>query len=388
MKRLHIINLDVLAGTERMLIQFINSNMLDDDEDKILNINNDPSQQLMEHLPKEKIIFPYRIFQNSSLKHPSFLRKYLLRRAIEKEKPDLVIVWNLIPNWDKKPSCGKIIYYDHGNSWYFTNNAKTLNFFSMVDGCISVSFASKRMLQLKFNLQCPIEIVLNNIPHPNHLKVPKNISTKQIVLGTASRLEPLKAIGVSILTTMELNNRGINTKLYIAGHGSQEKALKKLVKKLNLTDKVTFLGFQNDLCEFFQNIDFYISSPITEAFGLSCMEALYNGIPVIFPIVDGQPEVIKNEYSGLGYIPTMPLSQYTELTGLRVNYAHQSYSPSEDKLVELKVPSYVDYADGIESIIKNKNYFEYSQNAQKHTQEQCDYKQFNYQLKEKISSFL
>lgn len=387
MKRLHIINLDGLAGTERMLIQFIHSNMNDGDEDKILNINNEFSHQLAEHLPKEKIIFPYRIFQKKTLKYPSFMRKYLLRRAVEKEKPDLIIIWDLIPNWDQKPSYGKIIYYDHGNSWYFAKNAKTLNFFSMVDGCISASFASQRMLELKFNLKCPIETVSNNIPHPQNIKIPRQISTEQIILGTASRLEPIKAVGVSILTTMELNNRGISTKLYIAGHGSQEDGLKKLVKKLNLTDKVIFMGFQKDLSTFYQNIDFYISSPITEAFGLSCMEALYNGIPVIFPMIDGQPEVIKNKYSGLGYIPTMTLDKYSELTGLKVNYSHQGYSPSEDKLVELRVPSYIDYADGIETMIKEKKYLIYSCNAQTYTQEQCDYKQFNRLLKEKLSSF-
>ncbi|GKX64244.1 glycosyltransferase [Pragia fontium] len=388
MKRLHIINLDGLAGTERMLIQFINSNMHDGDEDKILNINNEISHQLTGHLPKEKIIFPYRVFQNNTLKHLSFIRKYLLRRAIEKENPDLIIIWDLIPNWDKKPSCGKIIYYDHGNSWYFTKNAKTLNFFSMVDGCISASFASQRMLQLKFNLKCPIETVSNNIPHPHKIKIPKDISAKQITLGTASRLEPIKAVGVSILTTMELNNRGIDTKLYIAGHGSQEESLKKLVKKLNLVDKVIFLGFQKDLSDFYQNIDFYISSPITEAFGLSCMEALYNGIPVIFPMIDGQPEVIKHEYSGLGYMPTMTLDEYSELTGLKVNYTHQGYSPLEDKLVELKVPSYIDYADGIEKIINKEKYSTYSYNAQQYIQNECDYKKFNITLKEKLLSFL
>ncbi|MDR0807210.1 MAG: glycosyltransferase family 4 protein [Enterobacteriaceae bacterium] len=388
MKRLHIIKLDGLAGTEKMLIQFVNSNMPDGDEDKILNINNELSHHLSGHLPENKIIFPYRIFKNHMLKYPAFMRKYILRRAIEKENPDLIIVWDLIPNWDTRPSCGKIVYYDHGNSWFFTKNTKTLNFFSIVDGCISASFASQRILQLKFNLKCPILTVSNNIPHPYRIKTLRNISEKQIILGTASRLEPIKAVGVSVLTTMELNRRGIDTKLYIAGHGSQEAGLKKLVKKLGLADKVIFLGFQKDMSDFYQLIDFYISSPITEAFGLSCMEALYNGIPVIFPMIDGQPEVIKHKYSGLGYIPTMSLDRYFKLTGLEVNYSHQGYSPAEDKMVDLKVPSYIDYANGIENIIKENSYLQYSNNAKKYTREQCDYKQFNYLLKEKFSSFL
>ncbi|MBK5074194.1 glycosyltransferase [Budviciaceae bacterium CWB-B4] len=388
MKRLHIINLDGLAGTEKMLIQFVNSNINDGDEDIIININNELSDDLIKHIDKDIVIFPYRIFQNKGYKYPSFIRKRLLRTLIEKEKADLIIVWDLIPNLDKKPSCGKIVYYDHGNSWHFSKNSKTLNFFSMVDGCISVSVASQRMLQLKFNLHCPIETILNNIPPPDNIKKLKETLGESIVLGTASRLEPIKAIGVAILTTLELNKRGINTTLYIAGQGSQEARLRALVKKLNLTDKVIFMGFQQDLADFYQKIDFYISSPITEAFGLSCMEALYNGIPVIFPLIDGQPEVIKTGETGLGYTPTMTFEQYNELTGLNIHYNHQGYNPLSDKLMVLKVPSYIDYADGIENIVKNNEYNKYSENALRYTQEQCNYEKFNDTLREKLNSFL
>ncbi|AWH88683.1 glycosyltransferase [Limnobaculum parvum] len=388
MKRLHIINLDGLAGTEKMLIQFINSNINDGDEDIIVNINNVLSDALTDHIDKKNVVFPYRVFQNKAYKYPSFMRKRLLRKLIEKEKADLIIVWDLIPNLDKKPSYGKIVYYDHGNSWHFSKNAKTLNFFSMVDGCISVSVASQRMLQLKFDLRCSIETIPNNIPPPHKIKKLKDTLGESIILGTASRLEPIKAIGVAILTAQELNRRGINTTLYIAGQGSQEEKLQSLVKKLHLNDKVIFMGFQHDLADFYQKIDFYISSPITEAFGLSCMEALYNGIPVIFPLIDGQPEVIITGQTGLGYTPTMTFDQYNKLTGLNIHYHHQGYNPLSDKLMALRVPSYIDYANGIEHIIKENEYHQYSENALRYTQEQCDYKKFNDTLRETLNSFL
>lgn len=387
MKRLHIINLDCLAGTEQMLIQFIN-NTDGNDEDKIININNKWSNQLTDYIPREIVKFPYRIIEKLNIKYPPFMRKYILRYLLEKERADLIIVWNLIPSLDKKPSYGKIIYYDHGNSWLFNKNSKTIKFFSMVDGCISASYASQRMLQLKLQLQCPIETVTNSIPVPKKLKIQKKSLGTEITLGTASRLESGKAIGVSILTTKELNHRGINTKLYIAGSGSQEEKLKKLVKTLGLGDKVIFLGFQNDLSEFYQLIDFYISSPITEAFGLSCMEALYNSIPVIFPMIDGQPEVITSGYSGLGYIPTMSFDEYHNLTDMEISYDGDGYDPIHDRLVKPKVPHYLDYANGIEDIVANNKYDEYRKNAKAFTQKKYDFFSFNRKLNEKMNNFI
>lgn len=387
MKRLHIINLDCLAGTEQMFIQFINNKFDNSNEDKIININAGLSHQLTEFIPLNKVNFPYRIVQCMKFRYPPFMRKKLLRKLIEKEKADLIIAWNLIPGLDKKPSCGKIIYYDHGNSWSFNQNSKTLKFFSMVDGCISASYASQRMLQLKLKLQCPIITIKNNIPTPNKLKKPKEQLNNTITLGTASRLEPIKAVGVSILTTKELNRRGINTKLYIAGNGSQEQKLKSLVEKLNLKDKVIFLGFQSDLSNFYRDIDFYISSPVIEAFGLSCIEALYNGIPVIFPMIDGQPEVVITNHTGLGYIPKMSFDEYHALTNMDIIYEQQVYDPINDKLTEPKIASYIDYADGIENIINNNRYNEYSTNARIYTQEKCSFTSFNKELNEAINNF-
>ncbi|WP_337226339.1 glycosyltransferase, partial [Proteus terrae] len=76
----------------------------------------------------------------------------------------------------------------------------------------------------------------------------------------------------------------------IAGSGEDESKLKELANKLKLNKYVDFLGYQSELSDFYHNINIYLSTPITEAFGLSCIEALANGVPVVFPKIDGQME--------------------------------------------------------------------------------------------------
>ncbi len=81
----------------------------------------------------------------------------------------------------------------------------------------------------------------------------------------------------------ELKNKNISAKLIIAGEGEQRRDLENLASKLDLEDSIEFIGYQSDMSIFYSKIDIYLSTPVLEAFGLSCIEALSNGIPVIFP---------------------------------------------------------------------------------------------------------
>ncbi len=353
MKKLHVINLGKLGGAEKIFLEYLKSNS--SGQDDILCISNHIGAEIKPHLAGYNVTYANRIFNNFKIKYPAFLRKFFLKKKIDSCSADKIIIWDLVPNFRHKPLKGQIIYYDHGCSWRFPHTNKTQNFFNMVDRCIAVSHASQRVMELRFNLSCPIKIIPNSLIFPKlSYRKTNGLFVDKITLGTASRLVSLKGISVSILTIKELISRGINAELIIAGKGPNESSLKNLVQTLNLEDKVKFIGFQDNLNDFYQKIDIYMSTPATEPFGLSCLESLYYNTPVLFPLIDGQPEVMSEPTDGIGLVPTIDFTTHAELTGTVIDFPHHVYDPINDALVPPKMLSHLDCADALINYI-NKN---------------------------------
>lgn len=64
------------------------------------------------------------------------------------------------------------------------------------------------------------------------------------------------------------------------------------------SENIKFCGLQNNVKEFLQESDFLITLPTNEAFGLTIIEAMVNGVIVITTNVGGIPEIISNGETG------------------------------------------------------------------------------------------
>ncbi|WP_025902410.1 glycosyltransferase [Tatumella sp. UCD-D_suzukii] len=353
MKRVHLVNLTNIGGAEKILLNFLK--FKESGTDIIINIGKKTDPEIVKSFPGLKVLSSASLFDEGKIRAPKFMRENLLLRKINKISPDRLIIWDYVANFPKRPKAKKIIFYDHGCSWCFPDNKKTHLFFEKVDGCIAVSYASKRIMELRFNLSCPIKVIKNDLEgkvvYPE--KTFRDFSEKKIILGTASRLVSLKAIGVSMLTLKQLIERGINAELYIAGKGPEESGLRLLADRLGISSKVKFLGFIDDLSKFYKNIDLYISTSVAESFGLSCLDAILHHVPVIYPITNGQPEVIENGVTGVGIIPTVTQREYEEKTGIDINFPHKIYDPTYDRLTTAKVIDEKKCAEEITKLIED-----------------------------------
>lgn len=386
MKKLHIINLGKMGGVERLFLQYINDTT--DGSNEVICISSEVGEEIRRQMPDQKITFANRLINAFPLRCPQFLRKYLLSRKIEKANADVVIVWDLVPGLAAKPKRGKLVYYDHGCSWRYPKNPKTLRFLAMLDGCISASYASKRVMALRFNLPCPNHVVINRLKTPIGIHDSLKPLSRPVRIGTASRLVSLKGISVSLLTLQELLRRGHDITLEIAGKGPDRAAFEALAEKLELGDRVTFSGFQDNVADFFNRTHIYMSTPITEPFGLSCMESLYFGVPVIFPQVDGQPEVIKDGQCGIGLTPTVTIEEHRRLTGIKVDFPHDVYDPATDALVVPKLLSHLACADAIEKLMVPETYQTMSRNAQRYPVEHFSYSMFKTDFDDVLRSLI
>jgi glycosyltransferase involved in cell wall biosynthesis len=114
-----------------------------------------------------------------------------------------------------------------------------------------------------------------------------------VFLFTARRLEP--RMGVEELLTAIASLNGAPVALAIAGDGIQRAALEELTRSLSLTDRVTFLGRVQDreLRALYAAADLFVLPTVAyEGFGMSTVEALASGTPVLGTAVGATPEIL------------------------------------------------------------------------------------------------
>jgi len=86
--------------------------------------------------------------------------------------------------------------------------------------------------------------------------------------------------------------------LLLVGDGDQKLKLQALCSKLNLQNKVHFLGFRTDIPNILSMTDIFVLSSDWEGNPLSVMEAMASGKPIISTSVGGIPELVDDGEQG------------------------------------------------------------------------------------------
>ncbi len=100
-----------------------------------------------------------------------------------------------------------------------------------------------------------------------------------------------------------LIERKIKVRLTLVGSGEYYDACKKFVDENRLNSFVYLPGWQTNTEKYYANSDIFVSSSIYEAFGLMYLEASYSYLPIIATNVEGTPEVVLDNQTGLLYSP-------------------------------------------------------------------------------------
>ncbi len=114
---------------------------------------------------------------------------------------------------------------------------------------------------------------------PDDVRVP--------VVGTVARLTPWKGHEVVLRAAARLRERGVDFRWRIAGDESlgspgYHDYLASLISALDLADRVSLVGWQDDMPAFYRSLDLLVHPPIEpEPFGLVLAEAIVAGLPVI-----------------------------------------------------------------------------------------------------------
>jgi glycosyltransferase involved in cell wall biosynthesis len=84
-----------------------------------------------------------------------------------------------------------------------------------------------------------------------------------------------------------------------AGEGELEQDVRDYARAKGMDGRIHFLGYRSDIPSLLKTCDVYVHSSYSEGFGLSVVEAMACGIPVIASDVDGLSEIVQDKKSGL-----------------------------------------------------------------------------------------
>jgi N-acetyl-alpha-D-glucosaminyl L-malate synthase BshA len=113
-----------------------------------------------------------------------------------------------------------------------------------------------------------------------------------------SNFRPVKRVAW-LLRAFALATRGTPATLTLVGDGPDQRACRELARELSIADRVRFLGERDALPELLAEADVFALSSSEESFGLSALEAMSCGTPVVATRVGGVPEVIEDGVTGL-----------------------------------------------------------------------------------------
>lgn len=183
----------------------------------------------------------------------------------------------------------------------FLFNALYKIFYSNFDKIISQSNYMKDDLVTNFGIQSNKITVINNPVNFSSIKILSNqaeslfpkYKTNLLAVG---RLGKEKGYDLLLKAVQQLDE---TFHLTIVGQGAEEFSLKHLVDELQIEDKVSFVGFQENPYSYMKQADIFVLSSRYEGFPNVVLEANACGTPVVaFDCPGGTREIIEDGING------------------------------------------------------------------------------------------
>lgn len=133
----------------------------------------------------------------------------------------------------------------------------------------------------------------------NELRQEWNIANDVFVIGTNARLVPVKGLNHLIEGMKVALNQDSSLHLLIAGDGPDRDKLQQLIHQNKINDKVSLVGFRNDVANCLAVMDVYINCSLSEGTPISVMEAMAAEKPLILTAVGGMKEMAQHDESAL-----------------------------------------------------------------------------------------
>jgi glycosyltransferase involved in cell wall biosynthesis len=173
---------------------------------------------------------------------------------------------------------------------------------------IAVSeFTKRRIIEIHKVNPDNVHVIYNGINKygenskidPKKFKEEENLPDKKMILFVGRVNDPRKGL-YDLIKAFKGVLEEIDAILVVLGSGDKTEFV-KLSEDLKISPNIFFKGYvdENSLNKFYQSCDVYICPSKLEGFGLTILEAISNGSPVIASNVGAIPEILEDGENGL-----------------------------------------------------------------------------------------
>lgn len=181
-------------------------------------------------------------------------------------------------------------------------------FYRACDLVIVPTSSMCQVLQQRYGLDSPIEVIPNGLDLGPYRTITRPIdrsefgfSTDHVIFIYLGRLASEKNLSLLLRAFYGIAMTYDHVRLLIVGDGPDRDNLESLVKHMDMSHKVFFTGMVD-----YQSVPYYLASSDvfvtpsrTETFGMSTVEAMATGLPVIGIDAPGTTDLIEEGVSGL-----------------------------------------------------------------------------------------
>lgn len=255
----------------------------------------------------------YRIPKLNFLNKILFVRKFkkMLVSFIKNNKPDVIHVHSsiwagvVVSDVAQKYNIPYVIteHYSHFLEKEFplpyTDKVQFIYAFKNSFKIICVSTALKNAIINLKNKSKKIVVIPNIVDSNFFNNIPTIRKNKDFTFISVGELSPLKGFDILLKAFSKIKNK--KCKLVIVGQGNGLHILKAQAIKLNIQNNVEFVGFKSkeNLLEEYNKAHVCISSSRIETFGVTLIEALSCGLPIIATNSGGPLDIVTK---GNGYL--------------------------------------------------------------------------------------
>ncbi len=173
------------------------------------------------------------------------------------------------------------------------------------DAITAVSHNLRKETYHSFQIEKEIEVIHNFVDVKRFDKKPLDAFRKVLapngerIIAHASNFRKVKRVN-DIIHIFDQINKAVPSKLLMVGDGPDRPGAEELCRELGICDDVRFLGKQQEMEEILAISDLFILTSEYESFGLSALEAMAAGVPVLSSNAGGIPEI--NIHGETGYM--------------------------------------------------------------------------------------
>jgi glycosyltransferase involved in cell wall biosynthesis len=204
------------------------------------------------------------------------------------------------------------------------------------DAFVAISSAVKGELAIHGVNRKAVHMIPNSVDtelfHPvsrqerQEIRAILGLPSDDMIVTFTGRLVSYKGLPLLLRVWQEIQRRHANVSLLLVGSGgldihNSETELKEFVTANCLEHSIRFIGGVHNVYEYLQASDLFVFPTESEAFGISLIEAMACGLPVVSTSVGGIRDILQHRVNGLAVNPGDFQELYDALDTLLTDHA-------------------------------------------------------------------